>query len=53
MSDDETTLYRIKIKTPVSPEELDEFCKLLEHNGGYTVVTNLKQGQLEVREDDE
>jgi len=45
---DEHTLYEIEIKTPVSPEELDRFTDIVDE-AGYTVVTDLEYGVLELR----
>lgn len=51
-SDDDSTLYRIDIRTPASPAEVAAFTDLLE-SSGYEVVTDLEHGKLEVREGEE
>jgi len=45
---DKHTLYEIAIQTPVSPEELDRFTDIVDE-AGYTVVTDLEYGVLELR----
>jgi len=49
MSDGE--LYKIDIKTSASPNEVADFCELLEQNG-YEVVTDLDIGMLKVQDGD-
>jgi len=49
MTDDKYTLYEIDIQTPVSPQELRDFADLLD-SAGYTVVTDLEYGAIEVRD---
>jgi len=51
MSDDERDLYDVDIQTWASPDEVKEFCDLLEDRG-YEVVTDLAHGKLRVREGD-
>jgi len=51
MSDDDSHLYSVDIQTWASPDEVKEFCDLLERNG-YGVVTDLAHGKLRVREGD-
>jgi len=46
---EEHTLYEIKVQTPVSPNELAEFCELVDSDG-YTVVTDLECGEIELRD---
>ncbi len=45
---EEHTLYEIDIQTPVSPDELNTFTDILEESG-YSVVTDLEYGTIEVR----
>jgi len=49
MSDSEETLYRVNIKTAVSPHELASFCDMLEC-ADYEVITDLQSGRIEIRE---
>lgn len=46
--DDIYTLYEIDIQTPASPHEVATFVELFEANG-YTVITDLEYGVMEVR----
>jgi len=49
MSDDKETLYSVQVETPASPDELQDFCNVLEENG-YTVFTDLAYGEIEIRD---